>query len=227
MLNFGMAALDMLMITSVARAGAGKLAFNLEQGIAKGAGRDFERQIAKSLGHLEFNGSGILLDRLAAQRFRSVSGIEKYDRLAAHSPNELLQFLRDVEANGWIVKPTTKLPDDSIAWFLPRKGRFYYDPERMTVLDMLHEQKHLDLFIERGNWKLGKKGTLVFQDEIAAYSHELELLRKAGGADPKYIMYLKGQIEYNRSMLRGEGISPLRPSTMQWGNGQYKSFKER
>jgi len=79
--------------------------------------------------------SGSLADRLAAQRFRSVSGVEKYDRLAAHSPEELQQFLRDVEANGWIVKATTKLPDDHIAWFLPRKGRFYYDPERMTILD--------------------------------------------------------------------------------------------
>jgi hypothetical protein len=145
---------------------------------------------------------------------RTVSGVDPYDRLATQYPDELHAFVRDLKANGWIVKPTTKIDGSTPAYFFPRKGRFYYDPERMTYLDMLHERNHLETLIERGNWKLGKGNALLFQDEITAYSHELDLLRQAGGADPKYIQYLEGRVEFYRGMQRGEGPSRLRPSIM-------------
>lgn len=107
-----------------------------------------------------------------------------------------------------------KLDGSSPAYFFPRKGRFYFDPERMTYLDLHHERKHLDLLVARGNWKLGQGGALLFADEIVAYTHELELLQLAGGADPDYLEYLRRQIGYYGSMARGEGASPLRPARM-------------
>ena len=94
------------------------------------------------------------------------------------------------------MKETKLLGPDSPAYFFPRKGRFYYDPDRMTYLDLLHEGSHLESFAGRGNWKLGKYNTLAAQDEVAAYSRELQLLREAGGANPKYLEYLERQIEY-------------------------------
>ena len=51
---------------------------------------------------------------------------------------------------------TRQLPADVSAQFFPRKKRFYYDPERMTFLDMLHEAKHLELFERRGNWRISR-----------------------------------------------------------------------
>jgi hypothetical protein len=119
-----------------------------------------------------------LEDRVTAWRFRSISGIENLDRLAVDTPEELEKFLQEVEANKWIVKKTKLLDKRTPAYFFPRKNRFYFDPSRMTYLDMLHERKHLELFGLRGNSKLGKSNVFLFQDEIAAYSFELELLRK-------------------------------------------------
>ena len=84
----------------------------------------------------------------------------------------------------------------------------------MTYLDLFHEQKHLETFVERGNWKLGKGGALLWQDEITTYSHELDLLRRAGGADPKYIQYLENRVEFYRHMQRGSYPGSPRPSTM-------------
>ena len=124
------------------------------------------------------------MDRLAARKFRSVTGLESYDRLAVLCPDELAAFLGGVVAGGWIVKSTTKLDGSSPAYFFPRKGRFYFDPERMTYLDLLHERKHLELLLARGNRKLGKGCVFLFADEISAYSYELQILTDAGGADP-------------------------------------------
>ena len=118
---------------------------------------------------------------------RSVSGIAKFDKLAIEYQEELQAFLQLAEENGWITKGTDRLAADSPAYFFPRKGRFYYDPERMTYLDLLHERKHLEIFIARGHWKVGKGKALLFQDEIAAYSHELEILRREGGAREDYL----------------------------------------
>ena len=137
------------------------------------------------------------LDRLAAtRRFRSISGVERFDRLATEYPDELGRFLEELKANGWIVKSSNLLGPATPAYFFPRKGRFYYDPERMTYLDLLHERHHLESFVRRGNWRLGKHGIQACEDEIAAYSLELRLLREAGGADIKYLEYLERQIEY-------------------------------
>lgn len=153
------------------------------------------------------------VDRLATIRgFRSISGIEWLDRLAIEYPEQLRQFLRNVEAGGWIVKESKLLDPSSPAYFFPRKGRFYYNPTRMTYLDMLHEGSHLESFAKRGNWKLGKSFTLAAQDEVAAYSFELQLLREIGGARPDYLEYLERQIEYYRRLpetlrdIRGGGL---------------------
>jgi hypothetical protein len=143
-----------------------------------------------------FSGLGAI-DRLAASRgFRSVCGVARFDRLATESPEELNRFLDDLRANGWIVKPSGHLGRQWPAYFFPRKGRFYYDPERMTYLDMLHERCHLASFVQRGNWKLGRYNSLACADEVAAYSAERQLLEETGGADPKYLEYLDRQIEY-------------------------------
>jgi hypothetical protein len=144
---------------------------------------------------------------------RSVSGIAKFDKLAVEYPEELQAFLQLAEENGWITKATDRLTADSPAFFFPRKARFYYDPERMTYLDLLHERKHLEIFIARGHWKVGKAKVLLFQDEIAAYSHELEILRREGGARADYVEYLEGQVARYRFLV-GEGPDPVRPSTM-------------
>ena len=83
---------------------------------------------------------------MAAQRRPlSITGVAALDALAKDSPRALQAFLDEVRKDGWIVKATDKLPSESVAYYLPRKGRLYYDPERMTVLDMQHEAKHLEL----------------------------------------------------------------------------------
>ncbi len=81
----------------------------------------------------------------------SITGIVKYDRLAKESADDLQRFIESVQENGWIVKLTDKLSQDTVAQFFPRKRRFYFDPDRMTILDMIHEQRHLEQFKRRGN----------------------------------------------------------------------------
>jgi len=148
---------------------------------------------------------------LAAERQLSRTGVEAYDKLATQSPAELEAFLDKVRENGWIVKPTDKLPANTPAQFFPQKGRFYYDPERMTVLDMQHEAKHLELFQQRGNWKTG--GGQVFRDEIEAYSFEYEL-GKQKGFSKDYMEYLEKKIEYYKGLASPDGPGGQRPSTM-------------
>src|SRR6185437_10157315 len=98
------------------------------------------------------------------------TGIEELDKLAKDAPAELQAFLDKVREQGWIVKATDKLPSRVIAYFLPRKGRFYYHPGRMSILDMWHEAKHLALFERRGNCKMGAGQRA--RDEIEAYQFE-------------------------------------------------------
>ena len=134
------------------------------------------------------------MSRLATERImKSITGVEKYDRLAREDADEFQDFLNVLEENGWIVKATSQLPKLTIAEFFPRKGRFYFDPERMTVLDMLHEQHHLERFKQRGNWKTGQGQ--VWRDELAAYTFEQDL-GKREGFSVEYMAFLDRQIEY-------------------------------
>ena len=137
------------------------------------------------------------------------TGVEAFDRLARDSPAELEEFLTKVRERGWIVKATDKLAIDVVAQFFPRKGRFYYHPERMSILDMWHEAKHFELFERRGNWKTGS-GQLE-HDEIEIYQFEHEL-GKRHGFSRHYMDYLERQIADYRSRLE-EPREP-RPSRM-------------
>jgi hypothetical protein len=135
---------------------------------------------------------------------KSITGIEKYDRLAKDSPDDLNAFIEAVKQFGWIVKATSKLPAYTIAQFFPRKRRFYFDPQRMSILDMMHEQQHLEAFKRRGNWK-----TLdgqVWRDELEAYSFEFELGRREGFSTA-YMDFLHRQIEYYRSRLSEDDLN--------------------
>ncbi len=128
----------------------------------------------------------------------SITGIAEYDRLAKDSTEEFESFIKAVKENGWIVKPTSKLPTGTVAEFFPRKRRFYYDPARMTVLDMLHEQKHLQQFKQRGNWKT--RDGQVWRDELEAYTYEKELGEREGFS-AQYMEFLAQRIEYYRTRL--------------------------
>jgi hypothetical protein len=145
----------------------------------------------------------------ADRRFMSRTGVEAFDKLAKDSPAEFQAFLERVEKNGWIVKETDKI-NNSPALFFPRKARFYYDPERMTILDMQHEAKHLELFEQRGSWKHG--GGLGWRDEIEAYTMEYEL-GKQHEFSKEYTQYLDTQIGYYKALVSPDGPG-LRPSTM-------------
>jgi hypothetical protein len=137
------------------------------------------------------------------------TGVEAFDRLARDSPAELEEFLAKVRARGWIVKATDKLPADLIAYFLPRKGRFYYHPGRMSILDMWHEAKHLELFERRGNRKPGSGQ--ADRDEIEVYQYEYEL-GKQHGFSARYMTEVERRIAYHQSRLRGP--EDPRPSRM-------------
>ena len=128
----------------------------------------------------------------------SVTGIPAYDRLAVELPKEFAVFISAVKTNGGIVKPTMKLPRDMMAYFFPRKRRFYYDPERMTVLDRMHEQQHLAICIRRGNWKT--RDGQVWRDERAAYSFE-HALGMREGFSTEYMDFLARRIEYYQSRI--------------------------
>jgi hypothetical protein len=138
----------------------------------------------------------------------SRTGVEAFDRLAKDSPSELEAFLDKVRQNGWIVKATDKLDPTRVAQFFPRKRRFYYAPERMTIIDMLHEEKHLDLFHERENWKT--RAGQGWLDELVAYSYESRL-GKQYGFSREYMDYLERRIEFYTEQLTR---NPPRPSTM-------------
>ena len=130
------------------------------------------------------------------------------------TPREALRaFLDEVRKDGWIVKATDKLSGERVAYFLPRKGRFYYDPQRMTILDMQHEAKHLELFRHRGNRRCGPGGQQVFSDEIEAYRFELELGKQHGFSDD-YMKYLKRQITYYENLLSPIPNPEMRPPVM-------------
>jgi hypothetical protein len=136
---------------------------------------------------------------MAAERqLLSRTSVEAYDKLAKDSPTELQAFLNEVRENGWIVKATDKIPAGTPAQFFPRKGRFYYNPNRMTMLDMLHEQKHLELFKQRGNWKIG--GSQIWRDELEAYTFEYEIGKQHGFAK-EYMEYLENRIKYYKGKL--------------------------
>ena len=139
------------------------------------------------------------------------TGVEAFDRLAKDSPAEFHAFLDKVRENGWIIKATDKLGRTTPALYFPRKGRFYYDPQRMTVLDMQHEAIHLELFQQRGNWKW-VDGQL-YRDEIEAYKFEYELGRQQGFSE-EYMEYLQRQIDTYKYLLSPDGPGGLRPSTM-------------
>jgi hypothetical protein len=128
------------------------------------------------------------------------TGIEEFDRLAKDAPAELQKFLDGVRAHGWIVKATDKLPTGVIAYFLPRKGRFYYHPGRMSILDMWHEAKHLELFERRGNRKTaaGQRA----RDEMEVYQFEYEL-GEQHGFSKAYMVYLDRRIADHREQLEG------------------------
>jgi hypothetical protein len=151
---------------------------------------------------------------LAAQRrLLSITGVAAFDALAKDSPQALQAFLDEVRQNGWIVKSTDKLPSERVAYFLPRKRRFYYNPERMTILDMQHEAKHLELFRQRGNWRCGPGGAQVFSDEIEAYKFEYEFGKRNGFSD-EYMQYLERQIKYYENLLAPTPAPEMRPPIM-------------
>lgn len=129
---------------------------------------------------------------------KSITGVPKYDGLANAETEEFQRFIEAIEENGWIVKATSKLPAETVAEFFPRKGRFYYDSDRMTVLDMLHEQKHLEQFKQRGNWKT--RHGQVWRDELEAYTFEQELGMREGFS-ATYMEYLARRIEYYQTRL--------------------------
>ena len=104
-----------------------------------------------------------------------MTGIAAFDQLAVES-SAFAHFIQKLGDQGWIVKATTRLPPQTPAYFFPRKRRFYYNPEKMTVVDMLHENVHLDQFASQGSWKIG--GGLGASMEAKAYQFEYELGKK-------------------------------------------------
>lgn len=137
------------------------------------------------------------------------TGVEAFDRLARDCPEEFQSFLDRVRAHGWIVKATDKLRHDIAAEFFPRKRRFYYHPERTTIMVMLHEAKHLELFERRGNFRPGS-GQLA-RDELEVYRYEFELGRQHGFS-ARYMSHLEGWIARFEKMLSGP--EPPRSSWM-------------
>ena len=159
----------------------------------------------------------------AASGRRLDTGVAAYDQLVAQHVGDKFvltrkfqQFLRQVEEAGWIVKPTTKLPPDTPAYFFPQKGRFYYNPETMRVIDMIHERVHLEQFIRQGNWKIGQGR--IFAYEIEAYSHEYRLGVREGFSQC-YIDYLHVQIEWYKMLERTKG----NPGPYRW-DGHTQTF---
>jgi hypothetical protein len=137
------------------------------------------------------------------------TGLGAFDRLAKDCPAELQAILDKVRASGWIVKATDKLPAGIIAYFLPRNGRFYSHPGRMSILDMWHEAKHLELFERRGNCKPGSGQ--AYRDEIEVYRYEYEL-GKQRGFSAEYMSQVESRIAYYERRLSGPEAS--RPSWM-------------
>jgi hypothetical protein len=152
-------------------------------------------------------------DRPRVGRVRTLliirTGLEAFDRLAKDCPAELQAFLDKVRARGWIVKATDILPADVIAYFLPRKGRFYYDPGRMSILDMWHEAKHLEPFERRGNRKPGSGQAHRDEIEVYRYKHELG---KQHGFSAEYMREVESRIAYYERRLSGPEAP--RPSRM-------------
>jgi hypothetical protein len=142
----------------------------------------------------------------------SVTGWEYFDQVVARqAPEELEVFLVAVRANGWIVKATDQL-ENEIAYFFPRKGRFYYDPSRMTRLDMMHENVHLKQFKRFGRWQ--SDAPARYAGEIEAYALEVELGRQHNFA-PRYMEYLERQLTHYQGLLSPDSISGgLRPFVM-------------
>lgn len=137
------------------------------------------------------------------------TGVEAFDRLAEECPAELQAFLAKVRASGWIGKETDKLSSGTIAYFLPRKGRFYYHPGRLSILDLWHEAKHLELFERRGDCKPGSGQ--ADRDEIEVYWYEYEL-GKQHGFSAEYMRRVESRIAYHERRLRGpEAVEDARP----------------
>jgi hypothetical protein len=63
---------------------------------------------------------------------------------------------------------------------------------------MLHEQKHLDQFKQRGNWKT--RDGQVWRDELEAYTYEQDLGVREGFS-AEYMEFLAPRIDYYRARI--------------------------
>jgi len=115
------------------------------------------------------------------------TGIPRFDALAVNSPH-FSRFQRLVEEQGFNVRGST-LFTDARAQFQRSSNRFIYNPERMTVLDMMHEIKHIQQFQRTGGPKPWWGNPVT---EIEAYNFERFLLRNQVGVNPEYLNYLNG-----------------------------------
>jgi hypothetical protein len=68
--------------------------------------------------------------------------------------------------------------------------RFIYNPDKMTVLDMMHETKHIQQFRRTGGPKPWWGNPVT---EAEAYNFERFLLNGVEGVNPDYIEFLNSQ----------------------------------
>jgi hypothetical protein len=119
------------------------------------------------------------------------TGVAQFDQLALQS-EEFEGFLERVSDAGFDIKSSTSISPSNPAYFKPGNMTFYYNPESMTYLDMLHENVHLKQFLNAGNFHTG--GGIGAQYELGAYSFEYQLGLEHGFSS-EYMSYLETMIK--------------------------------
>lgn len=137
------------------------------------------------------------------------TGIARYDQLAVESEH-FEQFIRGVEARGFRVRASEFVPAHNPAFIRPGNRTFYYNPEHMTVLDMMHELHHFQQFKRAGNLRTG--GGALFRYEAEAYQFEHQVGARRGFSQT-YMNYLNRQMEWYRFLEQNGGRVPM---NVQW-----------
>lgn len=115
------------------------------------------------------------------------TGIAKYDTLAVNS-RYFDRFIEGLKARGWRTKSSPFIPASNPAWLRPGNRTFYYNPNHMTFLDMMHELRHAQQLRRAGNWKIG--GGLRNLYELDAYRFE-QAIGTRRGFSQEYMDYLE------------------------------------
>jgi RHS repeat-associated protein len=111
------------------------------------------------------------------------TGIARFDQPAVKAKH-FNRFLDLVRKQGYRVKSYSGLSERAV--FRPNRD-FVYNPKTMTVIDMLHEIKHIQQLR-----RLGFKVHGNPLSEVEAYNFERFLLKNQPGVNPDYLKFLEG-----------------------------------